>query len=488
MNFFQQDKIHFTALLFVLIYSIVIRINFILQPIRYDEAFTYIMYASKPLQFSLSAYYLPNNHLFHTILVHFTSILFGNDLWALRLPALISGILIIPASYISARLLYDRQTGLLTASLVSSSSILIEYSTLARGYALVCLFFLLMVIAGIYLIDNNKMSMWYFFITISVLGLFTVPIMLYPFGIIILWLYLFSIYPDKSHSAIDFRRLTISIIIIIFCTALLYSPVLIVSGFKSLFANRFVISRSWSFLFSHFPGSMVSVWDQWNRDIPLFIKYILAAGFIMGTVFHRQLSRYRIPLILPVVLFILPVIIVQRVVPYTRVWLFLLPLYFIIACAGISYAVNCLKIKNKYHTPIFVTFAVIVLSISSITAIRSQSIYKSNESGILNDAEQITLFLKKYLEHEDVVYAICPSDFPLLYYFQKYEVPATYLFSNFHTDQTILTKAKRILFIISEPEQTLNGVFLKSGLPPSGLKKIMPIKHFSSSEIYELVK
>jgi hypothetical protein len=65
---------------------------FIMQPFKHDEAYTVTVFANQPLWGALSDYHLPNNHLFHTLLVHLTYSLFGYSQWAVRLPALLAGI------------------------------------------------------------------------------------------------------------------------------------------------------------------------------------------------------------------------------------------------------------------------------------------------------------------------------------------------------------------------------------------------------------
>src|SRR5919206_3699501 len=122
-----------------------LRLPFLGQPMRYDEAITYNEFASRPLYYGLSFYPEPNNHLLNTLLVHLTSGLLGSEPWVLRLPALLAGILLVPATYALGGLLGSRAVGLLAASLVAASSYLIEYSTNARGYTLQALAFVLAV-------------------------------------------------------------------------------------------------------------------------------------------------------------------------------------------------------------------------------------------------------------------------------------------------------------------------------------------------------
>src|SRR5450631_3222237 len=51
------------------IFAVVLRIAHLRQPMRYDEAWTFVHYASQPLSVALSDYSFPNNHVFHSLLV-----------------------------------------------------------------------------------------------------------------------------------------------------------------------------------------------------------------------------------------------------------------------------------------------------------------------------------------------------------------------------------------------------------------------------------
>jgi hypothetical protein len=69
------------------------RIVFIMRPFAHDEAYTVSVLVASPLHESLSDYYLPNNHLFHTFLAHISYLFFGYQQWAMRLPAFLAGVL-----------------------------------------------------------------------------------------------------------------------------------------------------------------------------------------------------------------------------------------------------------------------------------------------------------------------------------------------------------------------------------------------------------
>src|SRR5207245_4620972 len=60
-----------------------------------------IYYASHPLSVALTIYGSPNNHILHSLLMHFAYRMFGSAEWALRLPALLAGIAIVPLTYVA---------------------------------------------------------------------------------------------------------------------------------------------------------------------------------------------------------------------------------------------------------------------------------------------------------------------------------------------------------------------------------------------------
>src|SRR5215216_5674591 len=82
--------------------ALILRLLDLNQSISYDEAYTFIHFASRPYKHILADYSAPNNHIFHTILVRIAYRLFGAQAWVLRLPAFLAGIFMVPAMYITA--------------------------------------------------------------------------------------------------------------------------------------------------------------------------------------------------------------------------------------------------------------------------------------------------------------------------------------------------------------------------------------------------
>ncbi|MDP2975574.1 MAG: hypothetical protein Q8N45_05105, partial [Anaerolineales bacterium] len=94
------------ALLVIMTLAVIYRLEYIYSSLHHDEAYTYVAFAHS-LFAAATDYHLPNNHVFHSILVYFSTQLFGIQPWAVRLPAFTAGVLLVPAAYWLAKRLYD---------------------------------------------------------------------------------------------------------------------------------------------------------------------------------------------------------------------------------------------------------------------------------------------------------------------------------------------------------------------------------------------
>jgi 4-amino-4-deoxy-L-arabinose transferase-like glycosyltransferase len=124
------------------------RLTALRQPMRYDEAVAWVGFIGRSWWTILSQYPTPNNHVFFSLLAKATSSLAPYEPWAIRLPALLPGIAIVPATWAVGRRLADRSTALLGAALAAGSMPLVLYSTNARGHSLVVLGGLALVLLG----------------------------------------------------------------------------------------------------------------------------------------------------------------------------------------------------------------------------------------------------------------------------------------------------------------------------------------------------
>lgn len=480
-------RFHLTALVALCLLGLGLRWCFLFQGVRYDEAFTLLDYSAKPLFHTLSVYDWPNNHVLHSVLVHFTCAWFGQELWALRLPALVCGLLLIPASYAVACVYFNRTAGLLAAGLVASSSYLIFYSTNGRGYTLLALCSMVLFAMAPFLLRHRNWVAWGLFSVVAALGFFTIPIMLYPYTMVLVWLGLSCVCGDATAGTRrEFARvLAISVAVTAGLTLVLYAPILAVSGPASLFANQFVRPVGWNELLAGWHRTVKETWYAWNQDVPGVLSFLLLLGLLISQGCHRRLSTYRVPLAPVCVVCCAGLLLVQRVVPFARVWLFLLPLYFVLASAGGSLLLQTVEKRFRFcrdYAP-----AVLAMTISlwlGANVLHSQSPRKYLETGTLPDAEEITLRLQPLLSPDDKVLAIPPSTYPLRYYFRKYNLPAAAFVQ--HTNPT-----GRVFVVVNEWCEPM-GQMLEQVLTSSGLAdRVRPdsaivVCRFETATLYEV--
>jgi uncharacterized membrane protein len=431
----ERDRRYLLGLLAITALGTWTRILFLSAPVRYDEAYTFIAFAMRPLNFIISNYHVPNNHVFHTILVYLTYHLFGDQLWSIRLPALLAGILIIPATYLVARLFYDRNTALFSAGLVAASSELIDFSTNARGYTLICLFWLLLLALAFYLKDHRNWVGWGLFILLAALGFYTIPILLYPFGGVMLWLFLSWLVKDTGPA---YGRSFILFwmaagIVAGGLTILLYTPIFYESGIDAVVGNHFVSSIGWADLLASNLGRARNTWNSWNRDLPALGSLLFLAGVILSQLFHWRLSKTRLPLSLPIILWCGFALALQQVAPWPRIWLFLLPVFFIWAAAGLVGLLSQIPIPritaiNRAGSWATIAGALVIAGLITFNVVQLQTPSISQETGAFGDTLPAAEFLKGYLKPGDTVIVTLPSNYPLKYYFVLNDIPADYFY------------------------------------------------------------
>jgi hypothetical protein len=219
----------------ILLLALAARLAFIMQPFKHDEAYTVTVFANQPLWGALSDYHLPNNHLFHTLLVHLTYSLFGYSQWAVRLPALLAGLLNIPALYLLSRTLHGRSVAVIATASAAAVPVMIDFAVQARGYTLIILFSLLLFILGIYVRRHANRFAWALIVVLVVLGIYTIPIFYFSYASFLVWLGLGFLFGDIDFKAYGSRWhfvawLAVSVILTVLFTVLVYLPPVVRSG------------------------------------------------------------------------------------------------------------------------------------------------------------------------------------------------------------------------------------------------------------------
>ncbi len=148
---------------------------------RIDENMTIAWYATQPLAVAAGTYDDPNNHVLHTLLVWVAHQFGGWNPVVLRLPAYLAFCLLLPALWCFAHREYGATAAAFATVFVGTSAFLVHYATNARGYTLMLLFFAAALLCGQRLVQApRRTALWAAWAAAVALGLYTVPLMVYP--------------------------------------------------------------------------------------------------------------------------------------------------------------------------------------------------------------------------------------------------------------------------------------------------------------------
>ncbi len=412
-----------------------IRAAFVARPMSHDEAYTIVAFATRPLWVVLSDYSLPNNHVFHSLLVHFSYLLFGLQPWAVRLPVVVAGVLVVPAGYLLARLLYGRPTALLDAALLAGAPLMVNLSTDARGYILICLFTLLIFSLGVYVQQHKNRAAWGLIAGLSALGFYTTPIMIYPFGMLLTWLLLAAL-AGETRPAYDtlrlfFRYLAASAVASGLLAAFLYTPIFFTYGVKAVVANRFVLPLRLVDFLAILPGKIVETWNDWTGLSAGMhgLGFIFLGGTILSLLLNRRISSRRAPL-QAALLWLAVELPIQRPYPWPKLWSWLLPLFLMWGSAGLLGLFKEIKLGGKYSLAMLLSGAAILAVLGASLAGAVRSYPEMNAPG---EIETTALYLKGQLRPGDIVVVSDPDDAPLWYYFKLHQIPDSFVIDIQHT-------------------------------------------------------
>lgn len=401
----NDNRSHTFSLILILVIGFANRLFFLSSPFRYDEAFTYYSYVDTHILNAISNYSYPNNHIFHTFLVKHSTFFFGGSLIAIRLPAFLFGTLVLPFSYLFIRKVFDKNTALFSLSLFSCSYALIEYTVNARGYTIVFLLFIFLLLLANKKSRNTIDNFW--IISFSSLGFYTMPSFIIPFSVFVFWMIL------KAESA-SIKEIGFYVIGTLFLAIVLYIPVLLNTGLDSIIANKYVISEA-SFL-SCFSKTMVELKKTmlwFAKGFPTFSLFIALLGFLIS-LFLKNINAKLLLFSAFIALFLISFVL--KVVPLSRSLLFLWIVILPISVQGLTHF-----IKSEYIISIISCVFAVLLSVS----INSKK-YNLADDKINFKYDSIALAIKNEYKQSDKIVARLPIDYPFEYYLQKHKVPFTF--------------------------------------------------------------
>jgi len=398
--------------------ALAMRLAHVRQVMRHDEAYTYLHYARAPLSVALSDYTYPNNHLFHTLLVWFSTRLFGPSEVAVRLPAFVFGMLIVPATYRLARRFTDRGASLLAMALAAVWPTLVLYSTNARGYSFIAFVFVVMLLLGDEIVERDTWGRWVALALLFALGMYTAPLMLYAGGAVLVWIVAEKARRDGIAAARALLPgLVASAVLAAVITVLVNVPVVRSTGLASLVANKYVTALSPRELVAALPEFAGSLKESLALGVPLPLAALLVVCAVAGVVTPDAERGRRVVLACTVLGWCALVLVATRRPPPGRVLLFLVPLFCVFAGRGIALGVAWAARRTPARvSTACATIALVLAVLFGASVVHRRVVFRTPETGTLADAPAIADYLLGALREGDRIVVMNPSDPPLDYY------------------------------------------------------------------------
>lgn len=388
------------------------------QPMRYDESITWALFVGRPWSTIVSAYQFPNNHVLHSLLAKLVVSAVPWAPWALRLPAFLAGVAIVPLTWLVGRRVADRGTALLGAALAAVSTTLVLYSTNARGYSLIVMLFLVMLLVADRIRRGTARYGWALLALLGALGLYTIPVMLYPLGVVLTWLVL-----DVRNlpAAERVRRMALAAMAgasALALAAVLYLPIIRSAGLSALTGNKFVSASPWIQFAFDLPKFFAEMLGTWASPLPWWCAFVLPALALLGL---RRLAPSRAPsLALATLAWCGALLFLTHRVPFVRVWLFVVPLFLLAVGRGVIHVWRD-TVGHRRPTwkldPVLVAGAVVV--VLGAEALHSRPALSSADTGVFQPAREVATLIAPRLQSGDRVLAVIPANGPLLYYFAE---------------------------------------------------------------------
>lgn len=424
----ESETWHLAVLGIVVLAGVMLRWAFIHQPIRYDEANTFMEYASRPLYLGLTYYTSHNNHLFHTFLVHISYLIFGDALWAVRLPAFLAGVFMVPVSYLLFRALFDKRVALLTAAFVSISPLIVDFSTNARGYTLMALLYLLLMLLAVFLRRHREPAGWTLCAILAALGLYTIPAMIFPLSAILLWWFLSGrlkfegLLHDSQIGTLLVAGLAAGLL-----TLLLYLPALVGTGIGWFINLYYDVRPPWH------PSALIfalkDIVIACTYYLPPPVSFLLVAAFGALPFFRRREAAEGLKLALSVLLGCLFLMSLKIGYPSLRTWIYAVPVFLGLGSLGLVRAADWLLKDARGARAAFMAIAPLLVAGglgANLFGIPPET--RSENFAIFTDAPAVAAFLKKRVQPDDGVFAGISRDEPLAYYFRREGMPIAPIF------------------------------------------------------------
>ncbi len=257
-------------------------------PFHVDERFTYLYFVQPGWLASLAYYPGPNNHILFTLLCNVTALFLDDPFRIMKGTAVVAGGMLPPVFWLTVRRHFGAAPAWLATAAGMTADKVFYYATQGRGYGLLTLWVTLAAYAAVQIGRGGANGRrWHWGLGgACVLGFYTVPVFLYPFAGLALYL-LVALARRRAWGQL--RELLVTGAGAGAATALLYLPVLLVNGPGALTGNAWVAPLPGPQFRAAFPGHLQAVAaGLWYGDGPYRAGLAVAVlALALGTVLAR---------------------------------------------------------------------------------------------------------------------------------------------------------------------------------------------------------
>lgn len=352
-----------TAFLYLLILSFIIKTILIFYtPYDTDELLNFAMFQNKPFGYPLNHYIIPNNHVLFSFLSNIILVVLPQKLDSLYISKFFSLFFITTAGYIFHKILklyYSPVICLIFGLLFLFIYPNLYYSLVGRGYSLFAFLNVLIIYLSIKWSKDYQNKYLIMFAISSSLGFFTVPVFLYPFLVINLFI-LFNKAPFNK-KLVYFTAGFISILF----SLILYLSIIQREGIDTIINNPYTKSLSLSHVINHLSYHLNYIWSfilatPISFYVPLILFSITFLFFLIIKISEKKINDIETIAIIGLSSYIL-FFISQRVLPFSRTMIYLVPYFIFILASIYNYASKHSFFNFLNSKMAFIFFSIVII-------------------------------------------------------------------------------------------------------------------------------
>jgi hypothetical protein len=231
--------------------------------------------------------------------------------------------------YNLGRKIKDRSTGLIASFLMSCSTLIIHFDTIARGYSIKTAFVLLLFYFSLKYLETSKFKFLFLMSIVSSFGFFTITSFIIPFFGILMWLFFELLQKRKQYlNKVIYDMFFLSLMTFIF-SVFFYTPTIILGRGIDQFSNIHLTPNV------QYPDDILIFFNEASNQFFFSSTIIQSIVIILiGYIYFRKKELFTF--LFFQIFSTICIIFIIKTIPPTRILVFLLPLIIIIVSFSIS--------------------------------------------------------------------------------------------------------------------------------------------------------